>query len=76
MLETTGLKRIDVLIRATTAPFTTRSDYARTHAELVAICAVEGLITTHLVGEEGYGRVWYITVMGLLYLRVTYEHNN
>ena len=76
MLETTGLRLTDVLIAATTAPFTTRSNYARLNAERVAICAIEGLISTHLIGEKGYGNVWYITAMGLLYLRETNEHNN
>ena len=69
ILETHGLKRIEVLNRAYLKPFTTRSDFARTNAEWVAVCACLGLISTCTVGTEEFGRQWHITVMGLTRLR-------
>ncbi len=68
-LETLGPTLTKVLHQAHSNPFTTRSDFARTHAEYIAVAACEGLITTKQVGTTDYGRVWYITVMGLVRLR-------
>lgn len=68
-MEALGPTLTKVLKRAYQIPFTSRSDFARQHAEWVAMCACEGLITTRLVGTEEYGKVWHITVMGLLKLR-------
>ena len=46
-------------------------DFARTNAEYIAVCAVKGFISTSMVGDEEFGRVWHITVMGLMHLRET-----
>ena len=70
-METHGLKLIEVLLRAYQFPFTTRSAFARTKAELIAVCACKGFISTSMVGDEEFGRVWHITVMGLMHLRET-----
>lgn len=70
-LEAHGQKLTEVLKRAYQSPFTTRSDYARTNAEYIAVCAVKGFISTSMVGDEEFGRVWHITVMGLMHLRET-----
>ncbi len=75
-METHGLKLTEVLNRAYQAPFTTRSDFARTNAEWVAVCACQGFISTSIVGDEEFGRVWHITVMGLLHLRQLKESSN
>jgi len=68
-LETHGLKLIEVLRRAYQSPFTTRSEFARTNAEWIAVCACQGFISTSIVGDDEFGRVWHITVMGLMHLR-------
>lgn len=69
MSETTGQLLTEVLSRAYQTPFTTRSDFARNNAELVAVCACEGFISTKTVGTNQFGRRWHITVMGLMRLR-------
>jgi len=69
MSETTGQLLTEVLSRAYQTPFTTRSDFARNNAELVAVCACEGFISTKTVGTNQFGRQWHITVMGLMRLR-------
>lgn len=57
-----------IIYQAWTYPFTTRSRLAREYAELVAIAATEGLITTML--EEGkWGRFWLATDFGIKYLK-------
>lgn len=57
----------DVLRRSWTEPFTTRSDFARTHADSVAACASLGYITTRL-SVAHFGRCWVITPAGLSHL--------
>ena len=47
--------------------FTTRSNIARENAELVAICACEGWITTR-VTKGIYSSEWRPTVAGLILL--------
>ena len=57
-----GLYR--VLRRAWKSPFTTRSDFARTNAEEIAIAACQDLLTVrHNI--ETWGRTWRITATGL-----------
>lgn len=55
---------LPVLRRAWEAPFTTRSDFARAHMELVAIAACLGLITVRHAPDT-WGRTWRITATGL-----------
>ncbi len=74
MSEITGQTLTKVLNNAYQNPFTTRSNFAREHAELVAVCACEGLISTRHVGTDQFGRRWHITVMGLMRLRESGEH--
>jgi hypothetical protein len=73
MSETTGQLLTKVLIHAYQYPFTTRSDFARNNAELVAVCACEGFISTKTVGTNQFGRRWHISVMGLMHLRESGE---
>ncbi len=74
MSEITGQKLINVLQHTLTNPFTTRSDFARENAEWVALCCCEGFVTTRVpsAGLE-YGRIYYITPMGILRLRELLE---
>lgn len=61
------LKIIDVLDRAWRKPFKTKSDFAREHADVVAMAASDGFITTKLaVGL--YQRIWVLTPAGLAHL--------
>jgi len=70
MSEITGPRLTEVLQHTLVSPFTTRSDFAREHAEWVAVCCCEGLITTRVpVSGKEYGRIYYITPMGILRLR-------
>jgi hypothetical protein len=48
-------------------PFTTRSDFARGNAEVIAMAAVDGHITTK-VATGLYGNKWLITEAGLKHL--------
>ena len=53
-----------LLRRAYTKPFKSKSDYARTHAPLLAAAQSEGLITTMMPGV-GYTDTWRITAEGI-----------
>lgn len=55
---------LTVLAKAWYEPFTTKSDFARGHADFVAMCASEGYITTK-VDEDAYGNKWIITQEGI-----------
>ena len=55
------------MMRARENPFTTRSDFARKAAEIIAICAGEGFISTKL-NEEQWGNLWMITADGLQWM--------
>ena len=68
-LETTGKKLTDILSRAWNAPFTTKSDFARENADLIAMAASDGFITTR-IATGLYGRSWQITPKGLEHLFV------
>lgn len=63
----TRVSLVDVLDRTWRKPFKTKSDFARTNADLIAMAASDGLITTKLaVGL--YQRVWVLTPAGLSHL--------
>ena len=66
-LSSTDLERlVPVLRRAWASPFTTRSDFARSNAEEVAIAACLKLLTvTHHNHLNEWGRTWRITSTGL-----------
>lgn len=57
----------DVLEKAWSSPFRTQSDFARSHADYVAMAASEGLITTRGINGS-YTKDWRITQKGLAYL--------
>jgi len=56
-------------MRAWQSPFRTKSDFARDHADLIAMAASDGLITTR-VATGLYGRQWKITIAGLQRLKL------
>ena len=58
---------LPVLHRAWSKPFLTRSDFARTHTDEVAICACLGLLTIRH-DQTTWGRAWRITAAGLILL--------
>lgn len=56
-----------MLERAWRSPFSTKSDYARSHADVIAMAASDGHITTK-IATGFYGRQWQITPAGLRHL--------
>lgn len=66
-LETTGKTLTEALARAWNTPFTTKSDFARENANLIAMAASDGFITTR-IATGLYGRTWQITAAGLQHL--------
>jgi hypothetical protein len=60
------VKLTDILYRAWRYPFTTKSDFARVWADMVAMAASDGLITTKQATGL-YGNTWLITSKGLKY---------
>jgi hypothetical protein len=54
----------EVVAQAWSDGFSTRSDFARTHAEAVAEAACRGLITTLNVLTKHHGKQWMITPEG------------
>lgn len=58
---------VTVVAQSRVKPFTTKSDFARLHADFVAICAVEGFITTRM-SSDTYTNHWMITQEGLEFL--------
>jgi hypothetical protein len=54
----------DILRRAWVNPFSTKSDFAREHANLVALAASRGYLTTRL-NRETYGTRRLVTPDGL-----------
>lgn len=60
---------LPVLKRAWERPFLTRSDFARTNADEVAIASCLGLLTVRH-DPETWGRFWRITATGLSLLNI------
>ena len=58
---------VAVLEQAWLSTFTTKSDFARAHADGVATASSLGLITTQ-TDENTFGRLWVITPKGLMKL--------
>lgn len=58
---------IEILERAHRAPFMTKSNFARDNADLIAMAASDGFITTR-VATGLYSRRWMITPLGLSHL--------
>jgi hypothetical protein len=65
-----GKKLLKVIHRAYLKPFTTRSNFARVHAEVVAQAACCGLITT-ITDKRTFSNTFRPTPFGLVYL---WEH--
>ena len=57
----------ELLKRARVRPFTTKSDIARSAADVVALCASEDLLTTSLPNGH-FTNVWMITPDGMAWL--------
>src|SRR4051794_10712317 len=66
MSELTTIDRslCDVVIEAYRRGYTVQSDFARTHADYIAMAASLGLLSTRLYGNV-YSREWRPTVKGL-----------
>lgn len=58
----------EVLSYAHQRPFTTKSDMARAGADVVALCASEGLLST-MLPDGHFTNVWMITEDGMAWLR-------
>ena len=56
-----------VLSETWASPYTTRSNFARLHTDLIAEAACQGLITVKTQHHE-WGRTWRITSTGLALL--------
>lgn len=68
----TGPKRIDdrlklVLFEAWKSGFTTKSDFARDNADIVAMAASLNFITTRITTDL-FGKTWSVTPKGLVAL--------
>lgn len=58
---------LTVVGEAWNRPFSTRSNFARDNAEVIAMCACLGYITTRLT-SDAYGNTWKATAEGLALL--------
>lgn len=58
---------VAVCSHAWSAPFTTKSDFAREYADAVAAAASLGMITTCLRQGE-YSRHWHVTPLGIQFI--------
>lgn len=67
MREAIGPRLIEVLTMAWVKPFTTKSDYARHQADIVAMAASDGYLTTR-VAAGLHSRSWQVTPAGLTHL--------
>ena len=56
-----------LLTHAKQKPFTTKSDMARAGADVVALCASEGLLST-MLPDGHFTNVWMITQDGMAWL--------
>ena len=50
------------------SPFTTKSDFARVAADLVAMAASDGFLTTR-IATGLYGNRWHVSAAGLKHLQ-------
>ena len=57
----------EVLFKARTHPFTTKSNTAREAADIIAMLASDGLLTTKLPDGD-YANVWMITQTGIKWM--------
>lgn len=66
------LAMYEVLIEAWAGGFTTKSKFAREAANIIAVAATEGLITTRLE-EEVWGNRWMITEKGMNFMKEIHD---
>ena len=66
------LAMYEVLIEAWAGGFTTKSKFARESANIIAVAATEGLITTRLE-EEVWGNHWMITEKGMQFMKEIHD---
>jgi hypothetical protein len=67
MREAIGPRLIEVLTMAWVRPFKTKSDFARAHADIVAMAASDGFLTTRRATGL-YDQSWRVTPSGLAHL--------
>lgn len=67
-----GILAYKVLSRSHFEGFTTKSDYARDHADIVAMLACVGFISTQ-IGSYQWSNLWKITADGLTFLQDSLE---
>ena len=65
--EVIGRRIKEVLDYAWQGPFTTKSDFARSHADWIALCSSLDFITV-MTSETTWSRNWMITEKGLVAL--------
>lgn len=70
-IASTDKRLAEVILEAYRRGFTVQSDYARTHADYIAMAASIGLVSTRLYGNV-YSREWRPTVKGLAWLEDTF----
>ena len=66
------LAMYEVLIEAWAGGCTTKSKFARESANIIAVAATEGLITTRLE-EEVWGNRWMITEKGMNFMKEIHD---
>lgn len=66
------LAMYEVLIESWAGGFTTKSKFAREAANIIAVAATEGLITTRLE-EEVWGNRWMITEKGMQFMKEIHD---
>jgi hypothetical protein len=62
---------LSVCLKAKVEPFTTKSDFARTFANEIALCACEGFISTAL--DDSYTNRWMVTAYGLEWIEEAFH---
>ena len=67
-----GALAYEVLARSHFEGFTTKSDYARDHADVVAMLACVGFISTQIKTHQ-WSNLWKVTAEGLAFLQYSLE---
>lgn len=67
-----GVLAYKVLAKSHFEGFTTKCDYARDHADVVAMLACVGFISTQIAGDQ-WSNLWKITAEGLAFLQYSLE---
>ena len=66
------LAMYECLVESWATGFTTKSKFARESANIVAVAATEGLLTTRL-DEEVWGNRWMITEKGMQFMKEIHD---